>query len=837
MPGSGKKKKKRSGSQALGAEDTGSAKESEETSFGDNDEEDLMSPKVFLNDKINVFQQKYPRTFREISTMFNDEDSIMVMISTYEDYEDKDEFDELLPLNVDIVRNMIANGRFSKAAFQQVYRALPSAEKSGHAKGAGVDTKEIAIVDENISRPTKAAIRKKFEDSKGKNLLLNRWTPVHTQIFEGIVKDALDGTGMDAGEVLYLNVDGSCLLHGIVPVQGDSIASSAVHQGGGGRFFGTLKFAEKPSDNVVGSMPLLITDLSHRVLQYPYHLDTKNPLTLPEFSALNFFNEIFAGCLSMNDSVLTRDYMTMAAKFAIAQDCVLGIMRMICQIIYDLDNQATWANILACQSLSGSNLRDSPNVYGYMTPTMLAARSKYPGLERGTLAIGRVMEGFRSEQGKEQMQALLDLYAFEYDGQGASQFAIQMQQLCLNAQSSVPGLPQPEFEEREFHPGTSDTCGIQLYVIKLDECLQEHPTDFRASEFAALQELKKLHASRKLPTFNAVLTWSKNMEAKGDLRPSPNRLKGRASGFLSQTPPEESSHPHSVSPEEYTDAIACVAAQLTQDEFATYFDRISSAALGYEYRLKLSTVPEKTGNTKVVYVDADLDSRGKAMVTKLRMALLFHWNGKPNPKYNGTVAQAKKVQFKHHPACKLNKSQPSDTKRPPKSGPHDSDSESRPALDSAKLSKGQKYRANKAAAQAKLAQVEDEADAATLKLFRELHQKAKGAATSKKDAKKASTPADQAPAIAAAVAQGNSAFVARLASLEKSLAELQASSSGSAMSATQVSGSTRKSTDEILVDIQSTLSAQQAQLRQLTKEQPSMFSGFHFDEPGVDGSK
>ena len=62
MPGSGKKKKKRSGSQALGAEDTGSAKESEETSFGDNDEEDLMSPKVFLNDKINVFQQKHPGT-------------------------------------------------------------------------------------------------------------------------------------------------------------------------------------------------------------------------------------------------------------------------------------------------------------------------------------------------------------------------------------------------------------------------------------------------------------------------------------------------------------------------------------------------------------------------------------------------------------------------------------------------------------------------------------------------------------------------------------------------------------------------------------------------------
>ena len=56
------------------------------------------------------------------------------------------------------------------------------------------------------------------------------------------------------------------------------------------------------------------------------------------------------------------------------------------------------------------------------------------------------------------------------------------------------------------------------------------------------------------------------------------------------------------------------------------------------------------------------------------------------------------------------------------------------------------------------------------------------------------------------------------------------------MSATQVSGPARKSTDEILADIQSVLTAQQAQLRQLTKEQPSMFSGFHFGDLGVDGS-
>ena len=132
-------------------------------------------------------------------------------------------------------------------------------------------------------------------------------------------------------------------------------------------------------------------------------------------------------------------------------------------------------------------------------------------------------------------------------------------------------------------------------------------------------------------------------------------------------------------------------------------------------------------------------------------------------------------------------------------------------MDSAKLSKGQKNRANKAAAKAKLAQTEDEAqrdaasDAAALKLLGELQQKAKSAETPKKDAKKDSTQANQAATIAAAVAQGNSAFVARLASLEKSLAELQASPSGSAMSATQVSGPARKSTDELFVSPLATL--------------------------------
>ena len=96
--------KKGSESQALGAAETGSTKESEEASFGD-DEDGLLSSKgSFLNDKIVDFQQQHPETFKEITAMLDDEASTTVMISSYESYGDKDEFDELPSLNVGVLR-------------------------------------------------------------------------------------------------------------------------------------------------------------------------------------------------------------------------------------------------------------------------------------------------------------------------------------------------------------------------------------------------------------------------------------------------------------------------------------------------------------------------------------------------------------------------------------------------------------------------------------------------------------------------------------------------------------------------------------------------------------
>ena len=87
------------------------------------------------------------------------------------------------------------------------------------------------------------------------------------------------------------------------------------------------------------------------------------------------------------------------------------------------------------------------------------------------------------------MQPLIEMYTCEYRGQGASQFALQLQQLCLNAQSTVPALPKSKSAEM-YHPGVTDECGIQLFVYKLDESLHENRSQFQPSEFQAVQNLK-----------------------------------------------------------------------------------------------------------------------------------------------------------------------------------------------------------------------------------------------------------------------------------------------------------------------------------------------------------
>ena len=178
-------------------------------------------------------------------------------------------------------------------AFQKDYRVLPLANDSGStSKDTGPNSKEIALVEENLTKPNKDNIRKKFERPDGSSLLLHRWNVDHTRKLEELPAEYFDGTGMRVGEALYLNVDGFCSLNAIVPVKGDSIASSAVHGGGGGQLFGALKISFDQPDQVVRTTPLAITELSDRVLQFPYHLDLMNPMTAPEFCEVPWYTSL-----------------------------------------------------------------------------------------------------------------------------------------------------------------------------------------------------------------------------------------------------------------------------------------------------------------------------------------------------------------------------------------------------------------------------------------------------------------------------------------------------------------------------------------------------------------
>ena len=145
-----------------------------------------------------------------------------------------------------------------------------------------------------------------------------------------------------------------------------------------------------------------------------------------------------------------------------------------------------------------------------------------------------------------------------------------------------------------------------------------------------------------------MLSWSKKTENDGNLRPSLGSTGGRASGFLSQN--FYDLNYTVMSPEDYTRAVDFIAAQLTQDLFATYFERCAAIAQGYEYRLKSNG--SKGGVVYIQPQDVAFDKRGKYFISALRRALLFKSDGDSHPVYNELVAQAKKIEFKYHPSCK-----------------------------------------------------------------------------------------------------------------------------------------------------------------------------------------
>ena len=59
-----------------------------------------MSKGRFLNEKIADLKKLHPKTFKAITSLFDDESSVMGMISAYGSNGNPDEFDELLSFNV-----------------------------------------------------------------------------------------------------------------------------------------------------------------------------------------------------------------------------------------------------------------------------------------------------------------------------------------------------------------------------------------------------------------------------------------------------------------------------------------------------------------------------------------------------------------------------------------------------------------------------------------------------------------------------------------------------------------------------------------------------------------
>ena len=152
------RKKKNAAAKALATEESESTKEAKETSLGDDDDD--------LQLEIVEFHRRNLEIFEAITSIFIDQASIMEMISAYESYGNPDEFNELPSVNVDILKEMIANGRFTEEAFQKVYRALPLTESTGSSKDASPNSKGIALVDDNTTPPTIDEVRKKFEGPK-----------------------------------------------------------------------------------------------------------------------------------------------------------------------------------------------------------------------------------------------------------------------------------------------------------------------------------------------------------------------------------------------------------------------------------------------------------------------------------------------------------------------------------------------------------------------------------------------------------------------------------------------------------------------------------------------
>ena len=174
------------------------------------------------------------------------------------------------------------------------------------------------------------------------------------------------GTGISAAESFVLNLDGVAYRNGTVPVNGDQYSSLVVGAGDSSKYFGSLKpGTKKNSTKVIGNSILFAAQIPAHFLVYPYYRDHQNPLNEDECSALNFFSLIFSRGLCRGESVLSKEYMNLAARLNLANECMIDLTRKICLIVHKLNPQASFAHLLATQQLSEGNLLEIANTSVY----------------------------------------------------------------------------------------------------------------------------------------------------------------------------------------------------------------------------------------------------------------------------------------------------------------------------------------------------------------------------------------------------------------------------------------------------------------------------------------
>ena len=192
---------------------------------------------------------------------------------------------------------------------------------------------------------------------------------------------------------------------------------------------------------------------------------------------------------------------------------------------------------------------------------------------------------------------------------------------------------------------------MQVAILRLVQAKSDHPDKFTSTEVIAIEKLNTAWLAGKYSSWGALLTWARDAEKGGNLRP---HLKSwlRGSGFLAVDEDDEQCglssgfHVHDqdggmvITVAEYSSALDYLASHLTRAEFARHFDSITGVGKGNRYRLRY----EKGGVVlsslrKLLGTDANLKARNA--LTVLIKAASGIWDRLPNPHCNQEVRQAK----------------------------------------------------------------------------------------------------------------------------------------------------------------------------------------------------